>query len=476
VDQEDQGDHNPPWWTRTGFYILLMYQSHTSDTIAYMEHYLNQFRMKGIFLEVQVTKRTLAEVDEQQKEIQHQRTQISLAVAPSKWHQIRDDDGEEKHQRPMDLIYRDSHFNFIKVDLLSHFSDHIRQFGNIPRYSTEFGVLARKAKIKDGWRRSNKNDAACHIVHSYSHQQTIRLRLLSLKPLRHRGADLFADVLQHLVTTTSAATVLVFRRRLLKGGRDDVSDVLDFSNVSGVPLEIIYRKLIRYSRHNLPTERQLPTDDAILQLLPVELLTQLKIPVVAFQESDIYNIHHAQCTGALHFRNHGSRNDWVWDQAGSEEMYGALLGCLPAKLVALFKIRDYTCEIAVCWVAALQILSAVNSEFPSDIHSLVTVQMREDAREFTIVDVGTIHGLAHMIPEGERRWLINSRIDLRTFNKAYKGIGIGRGGGLAVLAYLVLARLCHNKSRCLANCGQVFLTSSPQFARRRFTHRQVVYV
>jgi len=24
VDQEDQGDHNPPWWTRTGFYILLM--------------------------------------------------------------------------------------------------------------------------------------------------------------------------------------------------------------------------------------------------------------------------------------------------------------------------------------------------------------------------------------------------------------------------------------------------------------------
>ena len=24
MDQEDQGDHNPPWWTRTGFYILLM--------------------------------------------------------------------------------------------------------------------------------------------------------------------------------------------------------------------------------------------------------------------------------------------------------------------------------------------------------------------------------------------------------------------------------------------------------------------
>jgi len=24
VDQEDQGDYDPPWWTRGGFYILLM--------------------------------------------------------------------------------------------------------------------------------------------------------------------------------------------------------------------------------------------------------------------------------------------------------------------------------------------------------------------------------------------------------------------------------------------------------------------
>ena len=24
MDQEDQGDHNPPWWTKSGCYILLM--------------------------------------------------------------------------------------------------------------------------------------------------------------------------------------------------------------------------------------------------------------------------------------------------------------------------------------------------------------------------------------------------------------------------------------------------------------------
>jgi len=31
VDQEDQGDHNPPWWTRSGFYILLMAYRITSQ-------------------------------------------------------------------------------------------------------------------------------------------------------------------------------------------------------------------------------------------------------------------------------------------------------------------------------------------------------------------------------------------------------------------------------------------------------------
>jgi len=37
--------------------------------------------------------------------------------------------------------------------------------------------------------------------------------------------------------------------------------------------------------------------------------------------------------------NHGSGNDWVQVWAGTDEMYGALQGCLLAKLIALFKIR-----------------------------------------------------------------------------------------------------------------------------------------
>jgi len=34
----------------------------------------------------------------------------------------------------MDMIHTESHFNFVKMHLLSHFSDLIRQSGNIPMY------------------------------------------------------------------------------------------------------------------------------------------------------------------------------------------------------------------------------------------------------------------------------------------------------------------------------------------------------
>jgi len=64
-------------------------------------------------------------------------------------------------------------------------------------------------------------------------------------------------------------------------------------------------------------------------------------------------------------------------------------------------------------------MSLVDSGLPEDVHGLVAVQLRDVTRELTIVDNGTILGLAHLIPETERRWLINSRIDLRMFSENY---------------------------------------------------------
>ena len=66
----------------------------------------------------------------------------------------------------MDQIHGESHFNFIQMPLLSDFCNHIPWFGNILMYSTEIGELAHKTQIKEGWRQSNKNNAARQMVHS----------------------------------------------------------------------------------------------------------------------------------------------------------------------------------------------------------------------------------------------------------------------------------------------------------------------
>jgi len=47
------------------------------------------------------------------------------------------------------LIYAESHFNFVKIGLLSDSCDHICQFGNIPRYPTVFGELDNKKQMQD---------------------------------------------------------------------------------------------------------------------------------------------------------------------------------------------------------------------------------------------------------------------------------------------------------------------------------------
>src|SRR5437879_6190177 len=67
------------------FNMMAQYRSHTPETLDYLEQYLNQFhKMKDIFLEYRVSKRTRAKGDEQRRELRHQRAHVNQPVATSK--------------------------------------------------------------------------------------------------------------------------------------------------------------------------------------------------------------------------------------------------------------------------------------------------------------------------------------------------------------------------------------------------------
>jgi len=101
-------------------------------------------------------------------------------------------------------------------------------------------------------------------------------------------------------------------------------------------------------------------------------------------------------------------------------MYAAHRGHLPARLIALCNIRSgYMQQDTLYRLAVVQFMSLVESGRPSDVHGLLTVQLRDVTRELTIVDIRTILGLGHVIPETDWRWRVNSRIDLHMFKEIY---------------------------------------------------------
>jgi len=91
-----------------------------------------------------------------------------------------------------------------------------------------------------------------------------------------------------------------------------------------------------------------------------------------------------------------------------------------AQLLALFKIRNILSEAgAVHQLALVCILNPVNCGRFYIASGHIQVRRRVNGREMRIVSIGAVIGQAQVIPGGERQWIVNHRIDLRTFNEIY---------------------------------------------------------
>jgi len=419
------------------FSLMAQYRSHTEDTLGYMEQYLKDFhRYKEVFQEFRTSKKTRDEADANDEQLRldlERKLKEAGRVSAAKRRRLLDANRTQRTDEREEILRNRSHFNFIKLHLLVHYCSHVRKFGNIPMYSTDVGELAHKVQIKEGYRHSNKNDASRQILEYYGRVHAVSMRLLTLRALqaeKPEDGELFEDADRRFLNETGPsypATRLTqtegTRPRKLLRGRDENID--DFEQLSGnlrIPVDRLFYELLRYSRRSLKDKDRLPENRERLGRMPVEQFNQLQIPVLAFQETDVYDTHHARTTGERPFRNGASRNDWVWVAVGTADEYGALRGNLPGKLRGLFKVRNTVSDGKVYRLAVVQLLQAqTGGGRITDAHGLVRVSIRRTSNkdEFWIVDIKTITGLAHLIPDGDGQWLVNSRIDLKTFNDVY---------------------------------------------------------
>jgi len=91
-----------------------------------------------------------------------------------------------------------------------------------------------------------------------------------------------------------------------------------------------------------------------------------------------------------------------------------------ARLVGRFKIRNILSETGgFRHLALLSMLDPINAGRLYLASGHIQVGKQTSGRNMRIVNIGTVIGQAHVIPSGERQWIVNHRIDLRIFNEIY---------------------------------------------------------
>jgi len=138
-----------------------------------------------------------------------------------------------------------------------------------------------------------------------------------------------------------------------------------------------------------------------------------------------------RCTGSQSWRGGDRQNDWVWVKQHPGRCYGALNGRLLWQLQWLVKtklqIKDGV--FIEYWLALAFTTIPENSANLDSASKFVQVRKALAAVALRVFSVGNIVGCAHVIPEiatgsktgdgQNERWIVNSHIDLATWNDVY---------------------------------------------------------
>jgi len=244
--------------------LMAQYRSYTPDTLVYMERHLQTFhRIKIIFLEFRTSKATRAEANRQDRDLRelmaNQGANEAHHNTAAKRRGQVDQERLERANQQADLIRCENYFNFIKIDYLSHFASHVRHFGSISMYSTEIGELAPKEQIRDGYRRSNKNEAAREILSQYGRPHALGMRLQTLEALLKTGVIVVGNSRMEMPTSSSRSTP----RRMLKG-RTNIGTLSELGRAHEIEYCDMMEKMLCVIKQTAADDLRLPADSTEL--------------------------------------------------------------------------------------------------------------------------------------------------------------------------------------------------------------------
>ena len=413
------------------FYLYCQYESHDEDTLNLMENALRRFHStKGVFLQFRVGKRLAAEAKDKRTALCKERDaelRANSMKSTAYRQRIRDTWKVTIETEMAEYIEEGTDFNFPKIHLMLHFREQIQRFGSLKQWSTEIGESSHKHQIKDGFNSSNKTgDYYTQMINFYLRCDAFTVRKANLEALSKQKEEV------SVADTMVGHCRLKFISPQLQKGKQRVNCFQGF--LESITNESV-RKGLESGTLRFLRSRRIDIESEDLMRCPAAIYHGVEV-----RTSDMHGEDTSQrlrCTGEKGWYSGGARHDWVWVQItrkrdGQELPYKALQGRLPYRMLRLFKLLVVHASAQrgdmreTFWLAYVELTKPANGGMPERASGLVQVVKPTMGEVDAVISAGNIVGAAHVIPEepGTSRsqnkgWIVNSHIDLATWNDVY---------------------------------------------------------
>ena len=420
-----------------GFYMYCQYESHDEDMLNLMENALRRFHeTKGVFLQFRIGKRLAAEAKDKRAELCKERDaelRANSLKSAAYRQRIRDTWKVTIETEMAEYIEEGTDFNFPKIHLMQHFGEQIQRFGSLKQWSTEIGESSHKHQIKDGFNSSNKTgDYYTQMINFYLRCDAFTIRKANLEALSQSQAR--QEEQGAIPNTITGRYRLKFISPQLRNGKQKVND---FRGVIEAITDEDSRKGLKNATLRFLRSRRISLEPEDLMRCMAAIYHGLEV-----RTSDMHGEETSQrlrCTGERGWYSGGARHDWVWVQVarrrdGQELPYKALQGPLPYRMLRLFKLLVVHAGASggqrnlseTFWLAYVELTKPANGGMPERISKLVRVVKPTTGEVDAVISAGNIVGAAHVIPEEpdssksqNKGWIVNSHIDLATWNDVY---------------------------------------------------------
>jgi len=316
------------------FYFYAQYESHDEETLGLMDKVVKRFHIsKRVFRQFRVSKKVPDQGKKYRKRLIQQRDMAMQGKASTEHERLRKEWETFINTEMVEYHEEGSDFNFPKFHQLLHFGKQIRRYGSLKQWSTETGESSHCTQLKDPYIKSNwSGDIYRQIIEYYQRSDTFAIRRLNIAATRGKNAESGRDTIE------DSLPVVKFTSEQPSSGQ---AKIVTFAKLLESVHDNHLKNTIHHKTNRFLQSRKIKIGSEDLLQCAVNIYHGIRIPI-----SNMYGaqkIRYVRCTGEKTWYGQPARHNWVWVKASKhrhdqEPAYGALQGCLPYRLLNLFKL------------------------------------------------------------------------------------------------------------------------------------------